>query len=157
MFVAALILIVSIGLLFFYFEVVCRNILRRRVAQEYFHAIVDANRLEFVSVRKSIEDLGAPIDYSPLTVTLRTDFLMLTYLLKNAANIYQRCTYEERLLMFYFRVQFACLVTRHWLRWREHSAVLKLTAVLQHLANVVGERVNAARFGNLTASDFLNS
>jgi hypothetical protein len=157
MFVAALILIVSAGLLFFYFEVICRNILRRRAAEEYFQSIVDANRLEFVSVRRSIEDLDAPIDYSLLAVTLRTDFLMLTYLLKNAANIYQRCTYEERLLMFYFRVQLVCLVTRHWLRWREHSAVLKLTLILQHFANVVGERVNAARFGSLTASDFLNS
>lgn len=155
MFVPALILIVSTGLLFFYFQVVCQKILRRRFTQEYFQPIVNANRLEFPSVRKSIEDFDAPVEYKRLAVTLKCDFLVLTYLLKNAANVYQRCTFEERLLMFYFRVRFVCLVTRHWLRWRENSAVIKLTTILQYFANVVGERVNTVRFGNLTASDFL--
>ena len=157
MFVPALILIVSTGLLFFYFQVVCQKILRRRFSREYFQAIVNANRLEFPSVRKSIEEFSAPVDYSRLRVTLKCDFLVLTYLLKNAANVYQRFTYEERLLMFYFRVLFVCLVARHWLRWRENSAVIKLTSVLQYFANIVGERVTTVRFGNLTATDFLKT
>jgi hypothetical protein len=37
----------------------------------------------------------------------------------------------------------------------ENKAILKLTSVLQYFANVVGQRVNAAKFGNLTASDYL--
>jgi len=43
----------------------------------------------------------------------------------------------------------------HWLKLRETPIVLKLTAVLKYFANVVGERVNTVRFGNLTASDYL--
>jgi len=155
MFMPALILILSTGLLFFYLQAVCQKLLRRRFTQEYFQAIVNANRLEFPSVRKAIEDLGAPVEYPRLTVTLKCDFLALTYLLKNAANVNQRYTYEERLLILYFKILFVSLVTRHWLRLRETSAVLKLTAILQYFANVVGERVNTVRFGNLTASDYL--
>jgi len=88
-------------------------------------------------------------------LTLRCDFLALTYLLKNAANVNQRYTYEERLLIVYFKLVFVSLITRHWLKLRETPAILKLTSILQYFANVVGERVNTARFGNLTASDYL--
>jgi len=57
--------------------------------------------------------------------------------------------------MFYFRLVFASLITRHWLRVREEPAILKLTAVLQYFANVVGHRVSTVRFANLTAADYL--
>jgi hypothetical protein len=129
--------------------------LRRQFAQEFFQSIVTANRLEFPSVRKALEDFGAPVDYPRLMLTLKCDFLALTYLLKNAANVNQRYSYEERLLIVYFKLVLVSLVARHWLKLRETSAALKLTAILEYFANVVGERVNTVRFGNLTASDYL--
>ena len=155
MFLPPLILVVSTGLLFFYLQAVCPKLLRRRFTQEFYQRIVNANRLEFPSVRKAIEDFGSPVEYSRLTVTLKCDFLALTYLLKNAANVYQRYSYEERLLILYFKLLYVSLVTRHWLRLRETSAALKLTTILQYFSNVVGERVNTVRFGNLKASDYL--
>jgi hypothetical protein len=155
MFMAALILIVSSALLFFYLQAVCHRVLRRQFTQEFFQTIVNANRLEFPSVRRSIEDFGSPVEYPRLTLTLKCDFLALTYLLKNAANINQRYSYEERLLIIYFKLVFVSLVTRHWLKLRETPAALKLTSILEYFANVVGERVNTVRFGNLTASDYL--
>ena len=155
MFMAALILIVSVGMFFFYLQATCQKVLRRQFSQEFFQSIVNANRLEFPSIRKAIEDLGSPVEYPRLLLTLKCDFLALTYLLKNAANVDQRYSYEERLLILYFKVVFASLVTCHWLKLRESSAVLKLTVILEYFANVVGERVNTVRFGNLTASDYL--
>jgi len=79
----------------------------------------------------------------------------LTYLLKNAANVNQRYTYDERLLILYFRWQFLSLAVRRLLKLGENTAILRLTAVLQYFANVVGQRVNAVKFGNLTAADYL--
>ncbi|MGA3325732.1 MAG: hypothetical protein ABSF45_14770 [Terriglobia bacterium] len=155
MIMAALILILSTGLFFFYLQAVCQKILRRQFTQEFFQSIVNANRLEFPSVRKAIEEFGSPVEYPRLTLTLKCDFLALTYLLKNAANVNQRYSYEERLLIVYFKLVFASLITRHWLKLRETPAALKLTAILEYFANVVGERVNTVRFGNLTASDYL--
>jgi len=149
MFLPALILIVSTALLFVYFQAVCQKILRRRFTQEYFQTIVNANRLEFPSVQRSLEDFGASVQYSRLTVMLKCDFVVLTYLLKNVNNVYQRFTYEERLLILYFRVLFVSLIMRHWLRLRENSAVLNLVAILEYFANVVGERIDTVRFGNL--------
>lgn len=155
MFMAALILIISTALVFFYLQATCQKILRRQFSQEFFQSIVNANRLEFPSVRKAIEEFGSPVEYPRLLLTLKCDFLALTYLLKNAANVNQRYSYEERLLILYFKVVFAALVTRHWLKLRESSTALKLTSILEYFANVVGERVNTVRFGNLTASDYL--
>ena len=157
MFMAALILMLSTGLFFFYLQAVCQKVLRRRFAQQFSQAIVNANSLEFPSVRKALKEFGLPVEYPRLMVTLRLDFLALSYLVKNTAIGNQGCTYEERLLILYFRLVFVSLVTRHWLRLRETPAALKLTAILEYFANVVGERVNAIRIGNLTASDYLSN
>ncbi len=155
MFMAALILILSTALFFFYLQTICQKVLRRHFEQEFFRSIVNANRLEFPSVRRAVEEFGIPVEYGRLRMTLKCDFLALTYLLRNAANVNQRYSRDERLLIFYFRVVFASLITRHWLKLRERPAILKLTAILEYFANVVGERVNTVRFGNLTASDYL--
>ena len=155
MIVALLILILSTALFLFYFQVTCQKILRRQFDREYFQSIANANRLEFPSLRKSLEEFGAPVDYSRLRMMLRCDFLALTYLLKNAANVNQRYTHDERLLILYFRWQFLSLGVRRLLKLGEKTAILRLTAVLQYFANVVGQRVNAVKFGNLTAADYL--
>ena len=155
MILAALILIVSTAMFFFYLQVTCQKILRRQFDREYFQSIVNANRLEFPSLRKSLEEFGAPVDYPRLRMMLKCDFLALTYLLKNAANANQRYSNDERLLILYFRWQFLSLAVRRLLKVGEKKVILKLTSVLQYFANVVGQRVNTVRFGNLTAADYL--
>ena len=155
MVLAALILILSAAFFFFFTQVTCQSILRRQFDREYFLAIVNANRLEFPAVRQMLEEFNAPVDYARLRMMLKCDFLALTYLLKNAVNVDQRYSGEERLLILYFRLVFASLITRHWLRVREKSAILKLTAILQYFANVVGQRVDTVRFANMAASDYL--
>jgi len=155
MWLAALILILSSVLFFLYFQATCQHILRREFDQEYSHAIADANRLEFPLVSRGLEDFGAPVDYPRLRMMLRCDFLALTYLLKNAVNINQRCSAEEQLLIVYFRLLFLSFITRHLLRLQEKPAILKLTKVLQYFANVLGQRVNTLRFADLTAPEYL--
>jgi hypothetical protein len=152
---AALILIFSTALFFFYFQVTCQKILRRQFDREYFQSIVSANRLEFPSLRKDVEEFGAPVDYPRLRMMLKCDFLALTYLLKNAANVNQRFSNEERLLILYFRWMFLSMSVRRLFRLGEKKTILRLTSVLQYFANVVGQRVNTVRFGNWTAADYL--
>jgi len=52
-------------------------------------------------------------------MNMKCDFLALTYLLKNASNMRQCYSREERLLMLYFRLALISLTIRHWLRLRE--------------------------------------
>jgi len=155
MILAVLILILSTALLLFYFQVTCQRILRRQFDQEYFQSIAHANRLEFPSLRKSLEEFGAPVDYARLRTMLKCDFLALTYLLKNATNVKQSYSKEERRLMLYFRWQMLSLAVRRLLKVGEHQAILKMTSVLQYFANVVGQRVNSLRLGNLVGAEYL--
>jgi hypothetical protein len=150
-----IVLALSAAMFFFYFQITCQKILRRQSGREYFQAIAKVTRLEFPSLRKSLEEFGAPVDYPRLRMILKCDFLALTYLLKNAANVNQRYSSEERLLILYFRWQFLSLAVRRLLKIGEKKTILRLTSVLQYFANVIGQRVNTVRFGNLTATDYL--
>jgi hypothetical protein len=155
MLVAVLILILSAAMFFFYFQAACQRILRREFDREYFAPIVNANRLEFPSVRKAIEDFSAPLEYTRFRMMLKCDYLALTYLLKNAANANHRYSGEDRLLMVYYRLVTFSLSLRHLLRLGERQAILRMTSVLEYFGNVVGRRVNLAKLGDLSASDYL--
>ena len=155
MVLAAFILISSTALFFFYLQAACQRALNTKFEQEYFRSIVNANRLEFLSLRKELEEYGHAVDYGRLRMTLKCDFLALTYLLKNAANVNQSYSRDESLLMFYFRALFVIVAARRIFRLSEKKAVLKLTAILEYFANVVGQRVSQYRFGNLAPSDYL--
>jgi hypothetical protein len=153
MIIATLILILSTALCCFYFQVTCREILRRQFDREYFHSIATANRLEFLSVRESMEGLKGSAAYSLLRQALKCDFVALTYLLKNAANVNRRYATEERFLILYFRWQFLVLAVRRLLGMSDAPVILRLTSVLQYFANVLGQRVEAVKFGDMAAAE----
>ncbi len=157
MITASLILILSTALLFFYFQATCQKILKREFEQEYFRRIVNANRLEFLAVRKALEEIDARADYPRLCTMLNCDFLALAYLLKYASNLKQRHSLEERLVILYCRLAFLSSHLRGWLRLGEKPAILQLTVILQYFSNVVGERVSKLRFDLLTSADLLRS
>jgi hypothetical protein len=156
MIVATLILIFSAAMFFFYFQAACQSVLRRQFDLEYFRSIASSNRLEFPSLRQSLEEVGTPIEYARLRRALRCDFLALTYLLKNVENSKRRYSNEERLLIAYFYTQSVSLAVRRLLNLSDNKVVLRLTSVLQYFANVVGQRVDAVKLGSLTAECLIN-
>jgi hypothetical protein len=154
-FFAAAILILSIAMFFFYLQTICLRILQREFDRDYFLPIVNANRLEFPSVRKAVEEFDAPIDYARFCMMLKCDFLALTYLLKNAANKSRSYGPQDRLLILYFHLTYFLLRFRHWLSLDEKLPILRLTSILQFFGNVVGLRVSTMHFRDISASDYL--
>jgi len=148
-----LLLTLSAAAFFFYLQVACQRILRRQFDREYFQSIAKAIRLEFPSLRKSLEESHALVDYSRLRVMLKSDFRALTFLLKDVTNAGQGYSKEERLLVLYYHWQSLSLAVRHLLKGSEKEAFLRLTSVLQYFANVVGQRAQGVGFGNLIALD----
>jgi hypothetical protein len=155
MIVSVLILILSVAMFFFYFQVTCQKIMRQQFAREYFRSVVKANGLEFLALRESLAQFGAPADYPRLREMLRCDFLALTYLLKNVGNAKARYSSKERLLILYFHSLFLSLAARRLLRFGEKQAILRMTSVLQYFSNVVGQRMDTVGFGNLAAAEYL--
>ncbi len=157
MFMAGLILVFSTAMFFFYWQVTVQKILRRSFEHAYFKAIATANQLEFPALRSAFEGPNGTVDYTQLRQQINCDFRALTYLLKNACNTKQSYSNEERLLMVYFRVVLFSLSVRHVFKLGEKSSVINLASVLQYFANVVGERVDSVRLGNLSAADYILS
>jgi hypothetical protein len=155
MVMATLILVLSTAMFFFYLQSVGQKILRRQFAESFWQAIAQANRFEFPAIRQALKNSSETVDYAAMKGSLQRDFLTLTYLAKNAANVNQRHSREERFLIGYFKFSAFMMVARHALKLGEKPSALKMTAILQYFANVVGERANAVRFGNLTAADYL--
>jgi len=155
MFLAALILTLSMAMLFFYLQTICLRILRREFDRDYSLPIVNANRLEFPAVRKAVEEFNAPIDYARFCMMLKCDFLALSYLLRNAANENRRLSLQDRLLIVYFHLTYFALRVRHLLRLNEKLPILRLTSILHFFGNVIGLRVTATRFRDISASDYL--
>jgi hypothetical protein len=142
-----LILTLSLAMVLFYFQATCQRILCRQFDQEYFRSIANVIRLEFPSVREALEQSGAALDYSRLPKALKCDFLALTHLLRNTADVKPGYSKEQRLLILYFRLQFLSLAVRRSLRVGERKAALRLTSILQYFANVIGQRLNEVGFG----------
>jgi hypothetical protein len=156
MFLATLIVILSTELVYLCYlglESTCQRILRRRFGRDYFRPVAHVNRLEFPSLQKALKSSGAELEYSRVAMVLRCDFLSLTYLLKNSANFDERYTFDDLLLILYFRVGFMLFTLRHSFGLREVTAVMHLTFILKYFANVVGERAQTLRFRDVPVFD----
>ena len=140
MFQATLILMISAGLALFYLQKASEGILRREFDRPYFRAIVRAYCLEFSNVRKAVDESDAPVDYERLRIALKCDFMTLACLLKRSPRVGFRYSDQDQLLVVYSRIGFLSLAVRHLLRLHERPAILNLTASLQYLANLVGQR-----------------
>jgi hypothetical protein len=151
------ILVVSAALLLFYLQAACEKILRKPFEEPLPDPIVDANRLEFPFIRRALEEYDAPVDYPRFRVQLKCDYLALVYLLRNAANQHRRLSSNERALTLYFRSLSGFVAVWHLFGISERPLLLKMTAVLEYFANVLGERIKRVRFGHLTASEYLMS
>lgn len=149
MLLAGLVLLTSVGIFLFYLQAACQKVLRREFENDYFESVVDANRLEFPSVRNIAERAEVTGDFGGMKTALKCDYMALTFLLKHASNASLRFTTEDRLLMIYFHLNFLSLKLCHLLGLRENPAILKLTAILQYFSNVIGQRVCELRFASV--------
>ena len=134
------ILILSTALLVFYVQTLCEKVLRREFNRAYFQDVVNSIEMEFPRLRQALST-GAPISYSQIQLALKSDYSMLTYLVKNGDSRQPGFSWQERLLMGYFRLLLLILPVRYALHFGEKQAVMKLTVILRHFANLVGERV----------------
>lgn len=150
MMLAALILVASLAMLMFYLQALCDRVLRREFQQPYFRLIARTNGLEFPAVRAALQEDGQGITYEHLRLALACDYRALTYLLRKVeAPRLLGSAFEENLLANYCRLLFLTLGLRHFLGLQVKPAALKLAAVLQYFAGVVGQRVEVLRAGNL--------
>jgi hypothetical protein len=143
---SVLILVLSAALLLFYLQSTCERILQRSFEDPLPEPIVEANALQYPLVRKGLTAPGLEADCWLARARLESDCRALTHLLKHAANERGSLSSTERLLALYFRA----LSSIAGIGGR--PVLLKMTAVLEYFANVLGERAKSARFAHATGS-----
>jgi len=151
MFFSAVIFIVSAALFLFYLQATCQKVLRHEFDRPYFESIVRAYRLEFLSVRKAVEQTDEVLDCPGIREMLQADFQTLNYLMKSAVK--RRRSPGERLLMLYFKTLLFSLDVRQALGLRDCKPAQRLTVVLQYFANVVGQHADPRQCGVLAPSE----
>jgi hypothetical protein len=145
------ILIFSTALFIFYVQTLCEKVLRREFSRAYFQDVLNAIEMEFPRLRQAIM-AGVDVSYPQIRLALKSDYLTLTYLLKKGNPKQRHFSWHERLLISYFRVLFLILPVRYAFHFSERQAVVKLTVILHHFANLVGERVISASAPGMAAS-----
>jgi len=145
------ILVFSTALFIFYIQTLCEKILRREFSRAYFQDVLNALDLEFPRLQQAILN-HANVGYPQIQLALKSDYFTLTYLIKKGNPKRRGFSWNEKLLIAYFRVLLLILPIRYALHFHERKAVIKLTAILHHFANLVGERVTPARAPGMAAS-----
>jgi hypothetical protein len=145
------ILIFSTALLFFYLQTLCEKVLRREFSRAYCQDVLEVIDLEFPRLRQALS-ANAPMSYSQIRLALKCDFYTLRYLVKNGDPKRRRFSWQERMLVGYFRVLLLVLPLRYAFNLGERQSVMKLTVILYHFANLVGERLTIAQASNMVPS-----
>jgi len=148
---SAVIFVVSAALFLFYLQATCQKVLRHEFGEPYFESIVRAYRLEFLFVRKAVQEADARLDRPGIREMLQADFQTLDYLMRSAVK--RRRSPGERLLMLYFKTLLFSLGVRQAVGLRDCKPAQKLTVVLQYFANVVGQCADPRHFATLARSD----
>ena len=118
------------------------TILGSRSAEDALR-LAEANRLEFLLVRRVLESSSALTKRGSLVESLGYDFLALTYLLRSSRRKIGRYSRQEWLLVLDFHLMRAFYAGGQSLSPRlTHFALMEMTKVLEYLAATVNQRLS---------------
>jgi hypothetical protein len=140
-----LIMAVSAALLVYWFRYTCLLILRTRTAKDYATDLAAINGLTFLGVQETALGAASANELSVIQRSLERDYRLLTYLLKQSSGVHVGgLTIEQRILMLDYKLMRVLFtLTQGMAISRARAAVIEMTDVLSHLANAMGERVQA--------------
>ena len=134
------------ALLFVYwFRYTCLLILSAKTACDYSADVAAANQLNFLNVQNRLRE-GLPAELDPLHSALERDYDLVTYLLKNAAHSgAEESSLEVKMLEMYYGLMGAWYrASRPFSAAAARSALEQMSSVVEHFANVMGERAACA-------------
>lgn len=143
--IATVIITTSSAALFAYwFRYTCLLILSAKTTRDYAATVAAANELNFLQVQSLLRD-RASADLDGLKRALDRDYAVLTYLLKNGANVSSSDdAIEKRMLEINYKLMGAWYSTcRKLSPTAALRALDEMSTVVAHFANLMGERAVA--------------
>jgi hypothetical protein len=141
MFVPIAITGLTILLFMVWFRYTCALILSTRTSRDYANHVAQINRLNYLRVQSTLEENPAADGLDSLRDSLRSDYVLVTYLLHNATEpeVGSR-TFERKMLKADYRIMdlWYC-VTRRFFSRHSREALQEMSRIIGHLANAMGE------------------
>ncbi len=139
MLASALIIVISVVLLVYWFRYSCLLLLRDR-SSDTVAAPAQAGRFSFGTVR---ERLDLAVDLDPLHQSLRRDYELMMYLVKHASGM-ELASIEDRLLIWDYKLmQWRYRLSRTLFPGQARRALSEMASVLDVLVGRMGRQAGA--------------
>ena len=144
--VSILIIGISVLLFLYWFRYTCLLILSARTSRDYARHVAVANQLSFIDARRKLTDDASLTRLNDLHSLLERDYRLLTYLLNHGGAGYQSGkSIEVRILQIdYWVMRIWYFAVQKLSPMRARDALLEMSAIINHLANSMGERLSVA-------------
>jgi hypothetical protein len=144
--VSTIMIVISTGLLIYWFRYSCRLILSATPARDYTQEVAAANELRFLEIQQDLPYVRGRRQLDNLQKTLERDYRVLSFLLRHTAALHAETDFLERnMLMLHFNLMRAyyaliCAISQA----KGRRALQEMVKVVSHFANRMGERGAAA-------------
>lgn len=145
MIMAGIVLVFSAALFMFYLQSLCEKILRQEFKRSYSAFLIHTAGLEFLAVRRKLATTEGAIDYARIMTALECDYEVATNLLRHFKSDGLHRKIEDSLLKCYFRALSFSLGPCRTLGFTGKTSLLKLTDIIQHFSNTIGQQMSAVR------------
>jgi hypothetical protein len=144
MFASALIIVVSVAFLLYWFRYTCMLILDTRTAKDYSVEVAQANQLSFAQAQNVLDRARAE-ELDGLARSLEADLRRVTRLLDQASSVEVGGVSLERVMLrIDFSLMKACYRLSHKFEKKSQKALEEMSQIVAHLANTLGERAAVA-------------
>jgi hypothetical protein len=143
---SAIMIVVSTGLLVYWFRYTCRLILNAKPARDYTQQVAAANELRFLEIQQDLPHVRGRRQLDSLQKTLEHDYRLLSFLLRHTATLHPETDgLEQNMLMLHFSLMKAyyaliCAISQS----KGRLAIQEMGRVVSHFANRMGERAASA-------------
>jgi hypothetical protein len=139
-------IVVSTGLLIYWFRYTCRLILNAQPARDYTQQVAAANELRFLQIQEDLPFVRGRSQLDNLEKTLERDYRVLSFLLRHTATLQPETDgLEQNMLMLHFNLLRAyysliCAISQS----KGRVAIQEMGRIVSYFANRMGERAAAA-------------
>src|SRR5260370_29166305 len=148
--VSAIMIVISTGLLIYWFRYSCRLILNAKPAHDYTEQVAAANELRFLDIQQDLPYVRGRRQLDNLQKSLERDYRVLSFLLRHTAALHAETDFlEQNMLMLHFNLMRAyyaliCAISQS----KGRRAIQEMVKVVSHFANCMGERAASAAIAN---------
>src|SRR5258708_28733343 len=103
--ISTIMIIVSTGLLIYWFRYSCRLILSAKPAHDYTEEVAAANELRFLEIQQDLPFVRGRRQLDNLQRSLERDYRVLSFLLRHTAALHAETDFlEQNMLMVHFHL-----------------------------------------------------